>query len=302
MAPETGTAARRTKPACAVLMTLYRTDDIGQFEDAVRSIETQDIVDADIRIYLCLDGRLTPDQEHWLRVNGARFHKITRNIDNLGLARSLNKLIGLLGDEDLVFRMDGDDLSTPDRFRKQAAYLEANPGIDMIGCQARDMDDDGRLTGERRFETAPDRVADLLYRMTPVLHPTFCIRRKILGNPALRYPDAYLTADLAFLVTLAEHGHRIGNHPEMLFHWRTGAKFFERRRSVRRGYVELLWFTRALWLRRGYLTTGYIYPISRLVLRCLPAGIVKRLYHTGLREKVITTARPAVPKTANPHD
>lgn len=298
MSAEDITAATPQRPVYAVLMTLYEKDDPGHFETAVASIEAQDTATADIRIYLCIDGPLRPCREDWIAANNARFFKILRNPVNLGLASSLNTLIENLGTEDLVFRMDGDDISLPDRFRKQADYLQDHPTIALVGCQAHDMDEYGNRTEIRMFATDPDAVADLLYRMTPVLHPTFCMRRSILRDPKIRYPMAHLTEDLAFLITLVRQGHAIANHPDILFHWRTGPDFFARRSSVRRGSVELVWFTRALWLRKGVFTFHYIFPLMRFGLRCIPNAIMRLIYRSGLRNIVMRSADNPLPKTA----
>ncbi|MGO4914518.1 glycosyltransferase [Pseudogemmobacter sp. W21_MBD1_M6] len=284
-------AAKAPKPPIyAVLMTLYEKDNPAHFEIAVASIEAQDTATAAIRIYLCIDGPLRPYQDDWISANKVRFFRILRNPKNLGLAASLNILIESLGNETLVFRMDSDDFSLPDRFRKQAEFLENHPDVALVGCQAHDMDANGNCTGTRIFATNPDAVADLLYRMTPVLHPTFCMRRRILRDPVIRYPKAYLTEDLAFLITLVRQGHAIANHPEILFHWRTGPHFFARRSSVRRGLVELLWFTRALWLRKGVFTPHYIFPLMRFGLRCIPNAAMRLIYRSGLREIVMRSA------------
>lgn len=277
--------------AYAVLMTLYRSDGLPEFEQAVASIEAQDVSDATVRIYLCIDGSLTQEQAAWLEQARPRFYKVVQNPINVGLARSLNVLIDVLEDEDLVFRMDGDDLSAVDRFRKQAEYLSEHAQIDLIGCQAWDIDEQGKVIAERRFATDPAVIAELIYRMDPVLHPTFCMRRRILRNPSLRYPDAYLAEDLGFLITAMKLGYGIGNHPEFLFYWRLGESFFERRSSLRRALAELQWYTKALWLRKGYFTPYYVYPVGRFVLRCVPAGIMRWIYGSGVREWVMTHVR-----------
>lgn len=273
-------------PGVAVLMTLHAGDPLDLFERALRSIEGQRF-DDEIRIYLCIDGPLPRAHAAWLARHRARFFRVEQNAANLGLARSLNRLIELLDDEELVFRMDGDDISLPDRFAKQAAMMRAAPELALIGCQADDIDDTGRLIGPRRFPVQPARVRRALSRMNPVLHPAFCLRRSILRDPALRYPDAHLSEDLAFLVRLAERGHVIANHPETLLRWRTGAGFFARRRDWRRGWSELLWYRRALRATGRHRSPAILFALARFGLRLLPPGALRALYRTGLRERML---------------
>lgn len=270
----------------AVIMTLHEADSLPLFDVALASITAQDYA-GDIRIYLCVDGPLPETHEAWLATNAAAFHQVLRNPENLGLARSLNRLIDALEDEEFVFRMDGDDISLPHRFRKQAEFMRANPTYDLIGCQVEDIDEAGRHLGWRPF---PVNAADThltLRRLLPVAHPTFCIRRAMLHDPKIRYPDAHLCEDLAFLVILSERGRIIANHPEVLFQWRTGARFFARRHDWRRGWAELRWYLRAVRAAGRLLSPELVFPVARFVLRLLPGPVLRVIYRSDLREMLL---------------
>jgi Predicted glycosyltransferases len=270
----------------AVIMTLYRADPLDAFELALSSLENQTL-EATIRVYLCVDGPLPESHEVWLEQNATRFHKVLRNETNLGLARSLNRLIDLLEDEEFVFRMDGDDISLPSRFERQIELMCAEPDLGLCGCQAIDIDDDGKELAPRKFPVTPEETRHRLSRITPVLHPTFCIRRTILRNPKMRYPDAYLCEDLAFLVTLTGAGHSISNHPETLFKWRTGKNFFKRRQDARRGWVEMSWYFRALRANGRLFSPQAVFPVLRFIMRILPQSWIVWLYGSPLRNFVI---------------
>ena len=271
---------------CAVLTTLYRSDDISQWHAALDSVLYQKKDGLDVRIYLCVDGPVPETHEAALFQRSGDIFKILRNEKNLGLAESLNRLIESLGDEDFVFRMDGDDLSLPGRFRAQISWLQEHSGVDLVGCQALDIDDAGAPLRVRNYPVAAKSAKNLLTRQNPVLHPTFCMRRSLLKDPAIRYPKAYLTEDLAFLVLMAERGYAFGNIPQRLFQWRTGAAFFKRRSSVRRALAELVWYGRAVWAVKGAATHHWAFPALRFALRCLPTGMVQSIYKTGMRDRM----------------
>lgn len=274
--------------AVAVLITLYHRDDLALFDLALLSVEGQ-LTDREIRVYLWCDGPLTCAQEAWLAANAGRFHRIGRSTRSLGLGAVLNRLIGLLGDEEFVFRMDGDDISLPQRFARQIALLESDPSLSLVGCQAEDICDAGRVLGPRRYPVTWPEVRAALHKATPLLHPAFCFRRKIFEDPRLRYPEAYLCEDLALLVTLHGLGHRMANHAECLLRWRTGASFFRRRSDARRGLAEMTWYFRALRVDRGPLTPALVFPLLRLGLRLLPPGAARLLYRSRLRRAVLGT-------------
>lgn len=272
----------------AVLTTLYKSDRLDLLEIALQSLEGQSGLEGNPpRIYLCCDGPLPEGHDTWLEANAHRFHRILRNACNIGLAQSLNNLIEVLEDEEFVFRMDGDDISHPDRFRSQIAYMKAHPDMGLIGCQAWDIDDEGTITGEHNFPISAEECARATRAINPILHPTFCLRRKVLRDPRNRYPVAFLTEDLAFVVTLQGNGVRMGNCPERLFSWRLGASFFARRQSWKRGVTELVWYSRAVRTRYGLVSPYYIYPFARFSLRLMPSGLQKRLYASKIRSGVM---------------
>lgn len=282
-----------SKSSFAVLMTIYRSDSLGLFEVALRSVETQD-VDAILRIYLCVDGPLPSAHDAYLAKNIGRFYKILRNEVNIGLAKSLNRLIDSLEDETLVFRMDADDVSHGNRFRMQALYMEKHPDLSLVGCQAYDIDERGCVIKERRYATEPDDVSRLLCRLTAVLHPTFCFRRSIFHDRLVRYPDAHLCEDTALLVSLSLAGHRIANVDEILFSWRIGSSFFERRRDPKRGWGEMTWHAKAVRARYGLLSPEYCFPVMRFLLRCIPSPLARALYNGGIRERIMLIGKTSV--------
>jgi glycosyltransferase involved in cell wall biosynthesis len=61
--------------------------------------------------------------------------KAFRNERNGGVGPTINRGIEL-SRAPLIGRLDADDMSTPDRFAKQIALLEANPHFVVVGCYA----------------------------------------------------------------------------------------------------------------------------------------------------------------------
>jgi len=271
-------------------MTIYKSDPVDLWELALDSLLSQ--AEVELRIYVCADGPLTEGQEVLLSRRARSLYRVVRNSTNLGLAASLNRLIDELEDEVVVFRMDGDDIALPGRCVTQAGYLQAHPEVALVGCQAWDISDDGAVLGERSFPVEAEACRRLLARQNPVLHPTYCMRRDMLRDPTVRYPQAYLTEDLAFLVILAEKGVRFANVPERLFQWRTGAKFFARRSSLRRARAELTWYARAVRAVHGPFSLAMAYPLIRFAIRCLPGPVVVWLYRLKLRDVGIGRPEP----------
>lgn len=86
---------------------------------------------------------------------------LIRNEENSRLAYSLNHCLQH-ATGDLVARMDGDDISHPERFEKQVTYLEEHPEFDVVG------------TAMQRFNDK-DGMADIVY---PTENPNYFTLKK----------------------------------------------------------------------------------------------------------------------------
>lgn len=96
---------------------------------------------------------------------------------NQGLAATLNNALQL-AKSDLIARQDNDDISYPDRFQKQVAFLNANPHIAMLGTAARIVDEKGRASS--RFHYHPTDVVMLRYLLlfdNPFVHASVMFRK-----------------------------------------------------------------------------------------------------------------------------
>ena len=121
----------------------------------------------------------------------------------------------------LVARMDADDIALPSRLERQIAFLDANPGVALVGAQVAHMDAGGRPTGHvSSFPTAPARIAEALMTRGCVLrHPTVMARR-----PALDAVGAYRRVvegaeDYDLWLRLSERA-ALANLPDVLLRYR----------------------------------------------------------------------------------
>ena len=97
----------------------------------------------------------------------------------VGVARALNS--GLeRARAPLIARMDADDLATPGRLARQAAYLAANSHIGVLGTQARFINAEGRLAGRYRVPVGIERVGRALETSSPIVHPSVMMRRQVV--------------------------------------------------------------------------------------------------------------------------
>jgi len=79
---------------------------------------------------------------------------------------------------DYVARMDADDVSHPDRLKRQLDYLTSNK-LDLVGAAARLIDEEGREIGARK-PPSRDKINKLLPYKNCFIHPTIMAKRELL--------------------------------------------------------------------------------------------------------------------------
>jgi len=119
-----------------------------------------------------------------------------------------------------VARMDADDISFPDRLRKQVAYLDDHPECVAVGGWIEVVDEAGRHIGRKTYVTTHDEIsAALLSGISAMAHPTVVARRDALravgGYDGQRYPSE----DFDLWFRLGERG-KLANLAETLLRHR----------------------------------------------------------------------------------
>lgn len=257
-------------PLVSVIMGAY--DCAGTLQAAVDSILGQDY--ANLELVACDDGSVDTTADI-LALCAARDYRVVllRNAANEGLAWTLNRCIGAAKGSYLA-RMDGDDLSRPDRIGKQVAYLEAHPEIDICGSSVDLFDDEG-VWGKNRYPERPDARSFLL--KSPFVHPSVMFRASCLKavggydcDPAVGRSEDY---DL--FMRLYAAGSRGYNIQEPLLLYREDHGSFKKRKFL---YAMTEARVRARGFRRlGLLPLGLPFIAKPILIGLLPASFYKRV-------------------------
>ena len=90
----------------------------------------------------------------------------------LGISSRLNQTLDL-ATGCYYARMDGDDVSYPERFEHQLQFLQTHPEVNLVGAQMLIVGESGRVLGERRGPQTHEAICQhppLGFRM---FHPTY---------------------------------------------------------------------------------------------------------------------------------
>lgn len=140
------------------------------------------------------------------------------NDENIGLTASLNKGIDAARGE-FIARMDADDISYPERFEKQVAYLRANPDVCMVATSRERIDEDGNILSRKSFEPGKEKLRERMKVTCSVPHGSIMFRRKEVIELG-KYREGILYAEDYDLWLRMIEKYNIDVLPDILFKFR----------------------------------------------------------------------------------
>ncbi|OMQ09871.1 glycosyltransferase [[Flexibacter] sp. ATCC 35103] len=192
-----------SSPKITVLMPVYNCELY--VKEAVDSILNQTFSDFE---FIIIDDASTDSTVSIIKsYNDPRIQLIEKP-QNSGYTNSLNNGLSIAKGE-YIARMDGDDISLPERFAKQVAFLDANPGIILCGTLY-------QIIGKNKISDHPLSHEEIKVKLISgcyIAHPTVMIRKTVLEQNKVEYDvkkepaeDYDLWSRLAFLGELANIG------------------------------------------------------------------------------------------------
>jgi glycosyltransferase involved in cell wall biosynthesis len=137
--------------------------------------------------------------------------KIIRNSSNIGLTKSLNKLIKT-SSGDYIARQDADDISLLNRFERQIELLN---NLDYQACTTRAIiREETRITPNRSFYIPKFLIMNL---KNPFVHGSLMIRKKAIESIGLYDEDFYYAQDYKLMSDLISSGYKIKIIKEPLY-------------------------------------------------------------------------------------
>jgi glycosyltransferase involved in cell wall biosynthesis len=200
-------------PRVSVIMAVY--NDAAFVGAAVRSILAQTFTGFEL---IVIDDGSTDDSASIVRsFTDPRIRLLAQ--PNAGLAAALNR--GIAEAQGVyIARQDSDDVSEPDRLRRQVELLDARPDVVLAGTNATVLEE----TGERVSATtlpvddAPIRLS-LRTGANPFVHGSVLFRRDVAADAGLYRPAFRQAQDRDLWLRIAERG-KLANLPDALYCWR----------------------------------------------------------------------------------
>lgn len=258
-------------------MSLYKSDALGYVELAVESILNQTFSDFDF--YIQYDGPVKEDVDKYLTSLNDNRIKICMRADNRGLAQSLNDLLAIVmpAGYEYIARMDADDISLPERFEKQVAYLDNHKDIECLGTWAIEINSDGSEYYRKQMPETHEGCWKQFMIRDCMIHPTVMFRRTYIEKAGLYSLDTYFGEDTMMWAQGFANRRKFANLPEYLFKFRLNDEFFSRRRGWKhaKGILSLRWKVNRML---HYPIKAYFYAIAYAGAKMMPKGILNMIY------------------------
>lgn len=216
----------------SVLMSVYKSDNPSFLKSALSSIYEEQTRKPD-EIVVVFDGPLTDELYQVLNDFAQDKGDVVKYYPqevNCGLGEALR-----IGSEyctgDYIFRMDSDDISHPQRFEKQAAYVEEHPEIDVLGTDISEFqintDEDMRV---RSCPISHKDIVQMGKSRNPMNHVTVCMKKTAL-EACGGYETLLLLEDYFLWLKMIVAGCKLANIHESLVYVRVGNGFYSKRGS-----------------------------------------------------------------------
>lgn len=214
----------------SVLMSVYEKEQAEYFKQSIESMLSQSVPTDDF-VIVC-DGPLSRELEEVLAKvtkEHPKLFQIVRLKKNQGLGVALQKGIGYCKNE-LIARMDSDDISVPDRCKKQLAVFEKHKA-DIVGGNIEEFIEDVKSPGaKRRVPETDEEIKAFAKRRNPFNHPTVMFRKSSVET-AGSYQDCKYFEDYYLWARMLKLNMTGYNIQETLVYMRTSAGMYERRGS-----------------------------------------------------------------------
>lgn len=269
----------------SVLISVFGKDSPQYLEVALRSVYGDQTLKPD-QIVIVADGPLLKTQSDIIDefsrncAEGAvTFLPLTHNV---GLASALNEGLKQCRNN-LVARMDADDISQPLRFEQQLKFMCEHPDIDVCGTFVDEVDADTEIyISTRRVPLLHDEIVSFAKMRSPVSHPSVMFKKDIV-LAAGGYPTFRKSQDFALWSLLIVKHARFANIDKVLLKMRTGSGMMTRRGL---NYLKFEYQVMAFQHQIGFISTWQLVKFSlfRTLFRILPDKLKTFLY--GLVRKL----------------
>ena len=205
----------------SVLMSVYKNEKVEYFIEAVESLLSQTLPPDEI--VLVRDGAVYEELQSTIDKYVGEYPSLFTYLpleENGGLGAALGYGLTHARNE-LVGRMDTDDICVPNRYEMQIALFENDPSLDLVSGNIAEFSDSvENIQDYRVLPTTHEEIVEMLKSRSPFNHQTVMFKKESVLK-AGNYESFYLFEDWYLWVRMYLSGCKFANINEVLCYART---------------------------------------------------------------------------------
>lgn len=272
----------------SVLMSVYYKENPSWFKTALDSVINQTLQPNEI--VLIEDGKLTDELYKVIEEYKNQYSNLFKIIPlekNSGLGEALR--IGVLNcSNELIARMDTDDIAKNDRFKKQIQFFQEHPNVDLVGSWISEFEDEpDKIISYRQLPIEHQEIYKFGQFRCPVNHMTVMYRKDAVLK-AGNYQTFKNIEDYYLWGRMLKQGAVFANIPECLVNVRAGNSMLKRRANLTYFFNSEFPLHTELY-KMGFINLKqYLRNISsKFLLRAIPQWAMAIIYRKFLRKENI---------------
>lgn len=258
-------------PLVSVIMGVYNGGDL--LSRSIESILNQTY--ENIEFIICNDKSTDKSIDIINKYSRADSRiSVLENNKNLGLPATLNHCLRYAGGK-YIARQDADDISLPDRIKKQVSFLENSREFDMVGSDAYLVDENENLWGIYGYAEKPTQY-DLI-RSVCHIHASIIVTEKMIRYLNGYNEKAHRVEDYELFFRIYSKGFKGFNIKEPLIKVHYDEKDYKRRKYKYRIIETRVRLTGYKALKLPL--KAYIYILKPLIVGLIPNKLMHK-YHS----------------------
>lgn len=266
-------------------MSIYKKEKPAFLIQSIESMLKQSVKPNEIIIVK--DGPLTNELDAILSKYENNYQNLFTIIPlnkNIGLGRALNEGIRHSRNE-LIARMDTDDISLPHRCAVQLEEFKKNANLSIVGSNILEFQNDPtKPYSERKVPSKHEEIVVFSKKRNPFNHPSVMYKKSVILNLD-GYGDFRRNQDYDLFVRLLNNGYESKNIDQSLLLFRANKDNIARRKSWQKCKSDIE--MRYKFWKKGYssLLDFIVASIGFLVSYVAPKWLFEKLSSKFLRSK-----------------
>lgn len=267
----------------SVLMSVYCKEKPEYLRESLESMFNQTLKTNDF--VLVLDGPLTDELYDVINELKNEYRSILNVVQldknvGIGLAAS----IGLkYCKNDLIAKMDADDVSLPSRCEKQIKLFEKDPSLSLVGSYLSEfVDSIDNVVSVRKVPLTHNEILEYAKRRSPFNNQSVMYRKSVVESVG-GYSSLKRSEDYELFVRILSRGFKTANMDESLVYFRLNNDSYKRKGTIDNlaGFINVRWKIYKMGFSSFW---DFLIPtIGQLAICIVPVSIRKKIYNKYLR-------------------